>query len=346
MSQPVKAGPRCPEDTPFKQQRLPAWQPILTPNWVIGTFLIVGCIFMPIGGAIFAASSSVQEVRINYGDSDVCKKALPSGTPLNSVPFVVTKDMKNPLVYYELTNFYQNHRRYVTSRSDGQLRASEEATKFSDFKTAAEGKDTLATCTPLVCSGNAGKNGCGTTTADIIRNGRDNLVYYPCGLIARSLFNDTFSKLTAVEGSQVFPLNMQKIAWPSDIEKKFISPNAERLKPSSTDPNGFIGKYCGAFGDTCSQQDAVHPDSLIAQAACEKSGWCSTPIDPSKPDGAKFTVNILKDIAGIPSAGTTCVDGKLSPVPAVLRDEQIYNCWHRCAEPRQHHELSPHLHCI
>lgn len=31
-----------PLDTAFKQQRLPAWQPILTPKWVIITFTLVG----------------------------------------------------------------------------------------------------------------------------------------------------------------------------------------------------------------------------------------------------------------------------------------------------------------
>lgn len=31
-----------PIDTAFKQQRLPAWQPILTPKWVIITFTLVG----------------------------------------------------------------------------------------------------------------------------------------------------------------------------------------------------------------------------------------------------------------------------------------------------------------
>ena len=328
MSQPVKVGPRCPEDTPFKQQRLPAWQPILTPNWVIGTFLIVGCVFMPIGGAIYAASSSVQEVRIEYGDFPVCKNAPPAGTPTNSVQFVVSKDMKTPLVYYELSNFYQNHRRYVTSRSDGQLRAAEDATVFPDFR-AAVNKAEVQTCTPLVCSGNAGNNGCGTSSEAVAANGRNNLIYYPCGLIARSMFNDTFSRLRLDGGGAEIPLNMRNIAWPSDIEKKFLNPNRERLRPDGTNRFGFIGKYCGAFGDVCTVQDAAHPDSdVIAQAACVKSGWCQTPIDPNNPNGPKFTIQDLREIAGVP-APTSGVPRCPSQLPAP-RAEQIYNCWHRC----------------
>ena len=322
MSQPVKVGPRCPEDTPFKQQRLPAWQPILTPNWVIGTFLIVGCIFMPIGGAIYAASSSVQEIRINYGDISACKQ----NQKLTAVQFVVKTDMKTPFVYYELSNFYQNHRRYVTSRSDAQLRAAEDAMTTSNFDTAARNGQ-LATCNPLVCSGNAGMNGCGTTGAPIQANGRNNLVYYPCGLIARSLFNDTFANLRLDGAAAEIPLDKKNIAWPSDIEKKFISPNAERLKPAGDSPYGFIGKYCGAFGDVCTSQDAAHPDDTIANAACISSGWCNTPIDPSKPAVAPnlFTVAILRSIVGVTSGTSPCT---MLPLAS---SSHLYNCWHRCA---------------
>ena len=40
------------------------------------------------------------------------------GGPCVTVP----EKMKAPVyVYYELDNFYQNHRRYVKSRSDSQL---------------------------------------------------------------------------------------------------------------------------------------------------------------------------------------------------------------------------------
>lgn len=48
-------------DTPFKQQKLKAWQPILTPNWVIGTFAVVGLIFIPIGIILLIESQNVSE---------------------------------------------------------------------------------------------------------------------------------------------------------------------------------------------------------------------------------------------------------------------------------------------
>ena len=47
-------------DSPFFQQRLKAWQPILTPRWVIISFLIVAVVFLPIGFILRAASDSVR----------------------------------------------------------------------------------------------------------------------------------------------------------------------------------------------------------------------------------------------------------------------------------------------
>lgn len=47
-------------DTAFKQQRLKAWQPILTPKTVLPTLFIVGLLFAPIGGLLLWGSSLVS----------------------------------------------------------------------------------------------------------------------------------------------------------------------------------------------------------------------------------------------------------------------------------------------
>jgi hypothetical protein len=46
-------------DTAFKQQRLKAWQPILTPKSVLPTFFVIGVIFAPIGGVLLWGSNQV-----------------------------------------------------------------------------------------------------------------------------------------------------------------------------------------------------------------------------------------------------------------------------------------------
>ena len=61
---------RKPEDTPFKQQRLKAWQPILTPKAVLPTLFIVGLIFAPIGALIVWGSGKVTTIELDYTDCD------------------------------------------------------------------------------------------------------------------------------------------------------------------------------------------------------------------------------------------------------------------------------------
>lgn len=55
-----KEKSRRPEDTPFKQQRMKAWQPILTPIKVIVIFLVIGIIFVPVGTSLLSSSKKVD----------------------------------------------------------------------------------------------------------------------------------------------------------------------------------------------------------------------------------------------------------------------------------------------
>lgn len=93
------------------------------------------------------------------------------------------------LFYYQLTNFYQNHRRYVSSFDPNQLLAK------SGFDSGSVSSD----CDPL-------------------QKQSDGKPYYPCGLIANSLFNDTFSNLTAVgsSGENNYTMSQTGISWDSD----------------------------------------------------------------------------------------------------------------------------------
>jgi hypothetical protein len=43
-------------DSDFQQQNLKAWQTLLTPGWIIGTFAFIGIIFVPIGIIVLMAS--------------------------------------------------------------------------------------------------------------------------------------------------------------------------------------------------------------------------------------------------------------------------------------------------
>jgi hypothetical protein len=49
-----------PSSSAFKQQKLPAWQPILTAGTVLPTFFLIGVAFIPIGIGLLVSSNQVQ----------------------------------------------------------------------------------------------------------------------------------------------------------------------------------------------------------------------------------------------------------------------------------------------
>jgi hypothetical protein len=271
---------RKPDDTNFKQQRLKAWQPILTPWWVIGTFFVVGIIFLPVGVTLKNESDDVVEQIVQYdgaGATSACKGVTDSsGKKTCTVTFTTQKEMKMPVyVYYSLHNFYQNHRRYVKSRSDKQLRG--------ETQTAAEVSD----CDPLV-------------------NNKNGALLNPCGLIANSLFSD----IITLQSASGYSLNENNIAWKSDIDNKFKNPilhnmNDECLAACTEQgcqkalADGAIEQWRGdgnktaACGGKCTWAKAY--DSAKCQAdpaACKSSTqylWQSYPdIIPKIPFDPKF----------------------------------------------------------
>lgn len=95
--------------------------------------------------------------------------------------FVISQDMKQPIfVYYQLENFYQNHRRYVKSRSYKQLRG--ESLTVSDIETD---------CDPIVYYSDLYDTQRPLDQSDSFDE--DTWPANPCGLVAKSFFNDTFS---------------------------------------------------------------------------------------------------------------------------------------------------------
>ncbi len=101
-------------DSDFKQQRLKAWQPILTPKWVIATYALVGIVFIPIGAALKAASDNIAEYSIQYdGDGSnaaaaACRISVRNESKTCDISFTLPQDMTGTVyVYYELDNYYQ-----------------------------------------------------------------------------------------------------------------------------------------------------------------------------------------------------------------------------------------------
>lgn len=53
-----------PDNTAFTQQRLPAWQPMLSAGIVIPGFVIIGVAFIGIGVALYVTSQSIQVLEV------------------------------------------------------------------------------------------------------------------------------------------------------------------------------------------------------------------------------------------------------------------------------------------
>ena len=177
-----------PKADQFRQQKLPSWQPIMTPLKVVIAFLAIGVAFVPTGVSLMKESDSIYESSIVYdskGTTDLdCKITTANEGKVCTATFKFDQKVTGPLyVYYELTNFYQNHRTYVMSIDYYQLNA-----------VTSQG-----------------------TCSDKNKNGT--LYLNPCGLIANSFFNDDISLTTSG-----YTMTETGIAWSTDT-LKYIQPS-------------------------------------------------------------------------------------------------------------------------
>ncbi|KAK3233828.1 hypothetical protein CYMTET_55902 [Cymbomonas tetramitiformis] len=222
MGDPPLKKEKEPSYSAFTQQQLPACKPLLTPIVVVIVFFTLGVVFIPIGAIALSASRSVVEVVKRYDDHPDCTRCLSAegvigecssnsdrdeslyntvnGTGYNcTIEIEIEDKMEKPVyMYYELNNFYQNHRRYVKSRSDEQLR----------------GEDPSSSVIGEKCDPKKYQNEDNEEETDIIN---------PCGLVAWSYFNDTYSATRTTTGGDASDVVIDEtgIAWKSDVDDKF-----------------------------------------------------------------------------------------------------------------------------
>ena len=55
---------RCPDNSAFKQQKLPAWKPQLTAASVLSTFFLTGAFCLSVGVSLIVAAKSVREIQV------------------------------------------------------------------------------------------------------------------------------------------------------------------------------------------------------------------------------------------------------------------------------------------
>jgi len=200
------------------QQRIPVKQLVYTPKCVAVTLLILGITCLAIGISCRAIEGSVSEYPpggpYTYFDKklllakDGVKKSCPctdhdrcAGQSSGDVrpclvTFEVPEDLKGPVYfYYTLTNFYQNNRRVAYSHSALQSRGEEDMAKWATDGTGFAG------CAPY------------ERYKTTVGKEEVNIYYYPCGLLARSMFNDTFTlRKVGAMGNEVVPWEIKGIA--------------------------------------------------------------------------------------------------------------------------------------
>lgn len=187
-----------PKNSDFKQQRLKGWQCIPSREAGAVIYMVLGLVFLTVGVIITTKSNSVVEVTQRYDDK--CSKNQTDCTVRIHIP----QKMNSPVfLYYIIEKMYQNHREYSDSRSVDQLLGHE------------VDRDTIKShCKPIETVGDL--------NIDYDKSLPSSTPANPCGLIARSHFNDTFN-LVSDEGNYVI-IDENGISWDND---KFIKPKDE-----------------------------------------------------------------------------------------------------------------------
>ncbi|KAM7380303.1 hypothetical protein PAMP_003611 [Pampus punctatissimus] len=208
----VRTGPlaRRPDNSAFKQQRLPAWSPMLTANTVLPFFYLMASICLLLGVWLLLTVQTIKEIKLDYTEAGTCNICFEKRKNVSNAAqdcsctlvFPVEKAFKgNVFFYYGLKNFHQNLRRYMDSRDDGQM-----VGRKKSFKNPS------SYCQPF--------------TQD-----KDGLPIAPCGAVANSIFNDSFKLTYHPSGGppvQV-PLLRRGITWYTDKNIKYRNPTDGNL---------------------------------------------------------------------------------------------------------------------
>eukprot|EP00892_Ulva_mutabilis_P006042 jgi/Ulvmu1/380/UM001_0387.1 len=201
-------------------QQLPGRRALFRLRFCVCFFLVLTIMFL-IGGGFFLSFSLKQvQIRVTYSGaapldqfsnderSMLMQGQNVSGQTLpvqSNIDILVEHDMDEPIyIYYILRKFHQNHKRYVKSVDWQQVHGKN--------KSASSLKD---------CKGQK-RYVTDSKNETLEQNG----LVTPCGLIAWSYFNDTFSDFKAVREDQTaliesIVVDSDRLAWSTDRQDLF-----------------------------------------------------------------------------------------------------------------------------
>jgi len=202
------------KNSKFKQQKLPGWRPLPSMLRTVIIFFIFAIIFLCLGGLLIYFSFDIVDQEVIYSNISDSKSFAHE--------FTINKTLKKPImVYYELHGFYQNHHKYMHSKSEKQLRgeniSKEEAENVcNSFTNKDMDKSISVTNSPL--------------------NEQD--VAIPCGLIGKSYFNDNF-KNWKING-EILNVDSTNISREYDRTKRYKDIDLSKQWISMTDEHFMV----------------------------------------------------------------------------------------------------------
>ncbi|KAH8165551.1 hypothetical protein CIB48_g2684 [Xylaria polymorpha] len=233
-----KKTSRRPANTAFRQQRLKAWQPILTPKNVIWIFFVLGVFAAVVGGLLIYASRMVSSIEIDYTDcgakagSDLTQMPADlvtsnwrnnNGSTTTSAQWMKTENLTIPYNGFEVANrtnctiVFQ-----ILQNMNAPVRAYYRLDNFyQNHRRYVNSFNPDQLLAKNVSTSTLENSNCAPLATEKI-NGT-NYQIYPCGLIANSLFNDTIGRpirvgVSGTNDSRTYKWSEDGIAWESDMD--------------------------------------------------------------------------------------------------------------------------------
>ena len=219
----MPSKPNKPPNTNLAQQRLQGFSLSPSPMLLGIIYLFLSGGFAGMSVLYMLESNKITEVVKRYDDIPECKADWK--TPQTCmIELQLEKHVEPPIfIYYEITNMYQNHRKYSKSRDINQLMGA-----------VRSKSDVQSNCFPVVSMNDLG------FYTNLYLEPQD--VASPCGLIPQSIFNDTFILLPPQDSpKESINIKFDHLAWDIDVQEKFKnSDNWKSLQWTDVEDEHFM----------------------------------------------------------------------------------------------------------
>lgn len=156
---------------------LKSWQPVHTANQIINIFIVIGSILIIIGSILTDINRKIQEKTVRFDKN--CTDKFDTRICQTDFRVEETIDSNQIFLFYEFIDYFQNHKRYVRSKSLQQLAG--DIVSFSDVDQVCD-PDQRFTDLKRIHKKKTHLN------QILNQNTKEKLIANPCGIIANSFF--------------------------------------------------------------------------------------------------------------------------------------------------------------